>query len=228
VHREPGDDLGHRGRESTEDVGLRGDVRTDRDHRHDDRHDAAGSQLPIGDVQTAVSGDTATLANAPVLQGQGAIEIDAGDTTHVTRLLRALPKLPATTELDGNELLALVDGSVDTATTRPTVVWGSDAPIDADAALIELTQGTIEWDLASPAVPGSVRFPDVPADLWPATAAKLAGVAIFESSAIATFDAGNITTLWFEFPKPGTDVRASTLSNSATFQPLRFARASSD
>lgn len=194
----------------------------------------AGNPVPIGDVMATVSGDTVMVANAPTLQGHGAIEIDAGDATRRTQLFRALPTLPTSIELDGNELLALVSGTVDAATTRPTVVWSTDAPAQADQALVEIQQGSnngaIEWDVALPPVAGSIHFPDMPADLWPATTAKLTGVAVFESSAITTFNAGNIRSLFFDFPPPGTDARVTTLSNSSAFraQPLRFARASSD
>ena len=200
--------------------------------RYDTFTSPAGNPVPIGDAMATVSGDTATVANAPALQGRGAIEITAGDTKHRTQLFRALPTLPASIELDGDELLPLVTGTIDVATTRPTVVWGTDAPAQGDAAIIEIQQdsnsGPVEWDLALPPVAGSVQFPDLPADLWPATTAKLTSVAVYESSAITTFNAGNIRTLLFDFPTQGTDVRATTLSNASAVQRLRFARPSSD
>ena len=200
--------------------------------RYDTYTSPAGNPVPIGDAMATVSADTITIANAPALQGKGAIEITAGDPTHRTQLFRSVPALPATLELDGNELLPFVTGTIDTATTRPTVVWGTDAPADGDEAIIEIQQdgidGPVEWDLAMPPVAGSVRFPELPVDLWPATTAKLTSLAVFESSAITSFDANNIRTLLFDFPTQGTDVRATTLSNGAAVQGLRLPRASSD
>jgi hypothetical protein len=90
--------------------------------------------------------------------------------------------------IDASELLPIPSGTVDAATTRPTVTWGTDAALDADILGLGVTIGAVEWTLFAPARPGSARLPDVPSDILAPAAPTLTNLVVFDASEISSYD----------------------------------------
>jgi len=139
-------------------------------------------------------------------------------------ILRGVAALPTTLDLSAADFLPEVDGSVD-ANTRPTVTWSTAAPIAGALALFEVRMGIAQWNLIAPAVPGAVRYPDLPADLWTAATPILFGVADFESPDVTSYAANNLATLLFTLPAAGHQVRISTQQAGSSARVTPTARA---
>ncbi|MEO8704561.1 MAG: hypothetical protein ABI867_31190 [Kofleriaceae bacterium] len=105
--------------------------------------------------------------------------------------------------------------SLDSA-ARPTLTWSTTAT--GDAVFIEADYsageaGTFDWNIVAPANPGTLQFPELPADLVPPGHAVLSSVGLLEASAFAGYDdvRAKLQDLFRKSPAPGDQFRISTL-----------------
>ena len=82
------------------------------------------------------------------------------------------------------DFLPLVSGELTAALPRPSITWSTDGPATADA--VYLNAGT--WLLVTRAEPGTVRFPEVPADLLPVEPAKVQAIVLIDAKTVAGFE----------------------------------------
>jgi len=172
-----------------------------------------GNEIYLGEANMAITNGAVTIP-APMLAGAGGIQLElanapAGMNFHAVTLLRGEAAIPSTLDITAVDLLPEVDGTVDT-NTRPTVTWSTASPITGALALVEIKMGSAQWNVIAPPTPGAVHFPELPADLWTATAPTLQGIAEFESADVTTYAANNLATLLLTFPAAGKQVRFST------------------
>jgi hypothetical protein len=188
----------------------------------------SGNQVSVGYANTTVTAGAATIP-VPMLSGAGGVEVEltnapSGMNAHNQTLLRGVAAIPTSFAISGADLLPEVDGAIDT-NTRPTVTWSTASPIAGAAALLEIHMGTSAWDVIAPPVPGAVKFPELPADLWTATTPVLFGIADFESADVTSYAANNLATLLLTFPAAGHQVRISTQQQASSARLTSTARA---
>lgn len=179
----------------------------------------SGNRVSLGQANAAVTNGAVTIP-APLLAGAGEIQVQltsapAAMNTHATLLLRGVPAIPQAVDVTGADFLPEVDATIDTS-TRPTVTWSTTAPIAGAIALFEVHMGTAQWSVLAPPTPGAVKFPELPADLWPATTPALLGMFDAESADVTTYAANNLATLLLALPAAGHQVRLSTQQMAST------------
>ncbi|MEO8551556.1 MAG: hypothetical protein ABI678_16375 [Kofleriaceae bacterium] len=168
----------------------------------------SGNLLLLGDTMGNVSGGSLTLTS-PIVAGEAGIEVELdgpgpGTTKQHTLLVRGVATIPASVDLTAADLLPPVTASIDTA-PRPTVTWDSTA--HAAVALFEIHAGDASWNLVAPPVPGAIRYPELPGDLWPGGAPVLTGAGVLESTAVTSYNANNLALIMEDFPAVGTQIR---------------------
>jgi hypothetical protein len=180
---------------------------------------------PSPDRGVIVAFSDGTIANGkntfvPVLVAPGNGILDrlvASDPmqTTFTRVLRGMASIPSSVAIDASDLLPVPSGTVDAATTRPTVTWGTDRAIDADGIVIGVKVGLVEWTLIGPARPGTARFPDEPSDILAPAAPTLTLLSLVDAT--SSYDAvrGQERELFdmVHPPDPGSQFRNSEWHN---------------
>jgi hypothetical protein len=177
----------------------------------------SGNVLLVGDpsLQSLTSG-AATLQGA-VVAGAGGVELDLEDVvtgapSHSSLVLRGVAALPSAIDFGPTDILPAITATLSTA-GRPTVTWSTAAPVQGAAAVFELhpAAGSDDmWSLVVPPTPGTVPFPDLPANVWTSTAPVLASADLYESAAVTTYNANNLMTVLEHFPAAGEQIRASS------------------
>jgi hypothetical protein len=124
-------------------------------------------------VQTLPSGNFA-FAPLPVMSGPGDVMVMLNGPSSATpdrELVHraSFAAFPTTYALSvGVDTLPLLSASMGANALRPTIVWASDGPLQADGFIAEVGYlSSTYWMLIAPAVPGSVMFPELPVDLLP-------------------------------------------------------------
>jgi hypothetical protein len=176
----------------------------------------------VGFATSAVGGPEATVGPVPVLAGRGVLQVEVIGPSGQTprrgiRLLRGLAAAEAAIDVDlAGDGPPTATGTVDAATTRPTVTWGVDRPLTADVASISLDQdagesGTIRWRMFAPARPGTVRFPELPPDLLPAATPRLTSLGLIDASELSSYDEARtrVRELFVQPPAPGAQLWTS-------------------
>lgn len=92
---------------------------------------------------------------------------------------------PASIDLTtATDFAPLITAQLDAPLPRPTVTWSTARSFTAD--LVTVNAG--HWLVAARPEPGSVRFPEVPADLLPDGPAELVAVNLIDAMSVASFD----------------------------------------
>ena len=187
-----------------------------------------GNLVSLGNANGTITNGAVSLA-APLLPGAGEIQLQlvkapSGMTSHATLLLRGVASIPNAVDLAASDFLPDVDGTIDT-NTRPTITWSTASPIAGAIALFEIHMGTAQWNVLAPPTPGAVKFPELPADLWPASTPELLGVFDFESADATSYAANNLATLLLVPPAARHQVRVSTQQMGSTARVTPTARA---
>jgi hypothetical protein len=173
--------------------------------------------LPVDFSSITISGDLAFPAT-PTVAGAGVLAVSINTAKEGTDLRRVVAAMPATLALTVDDLLPIPRTTVDSA-ARPTATWGVDRllPADADVAALELDynadeEGVFRWTILTPPVPGSVRFPELPADLVPAGTATVRSSFLVAATSLAGYaDARNkLSEAFGAPPPPGNDFRTSS------------------
>jgi hypothetical protein len=106
------------------------------------------------------------------------------------------------------DFLPNVDGSVTGGWPRPTVTW-SFASAVPDADLVAARVDT--WSVLAPGQPGSIRFPELPADLVPTGAAELTALDVIDDTAVTGYAQAHLDPMQLLID---TDVKASSFGQA--------------
>lgn len=118
---------------------------------------------------------------------------------------------PVPTEIDlraDTDFLPRVDGSVSGSWPRPTVTWSfaSSAP-DADIAAVRVDT----WTIMGPGHPGSLQFPELPADLLPTGEVNVKAIDVIDDAAVAGYAQAHLDPLQLLID---TDARVSSFGQA--------------
>ncbi len=115
---------------------------------------------------------------------------------------------PTTIDLQATDFLPRVDGSVSGGWPRPTVTWSfaSSAP-DADIAAARVDT----WSIVGPGHPGTLTYPQLPADLLPTGDAELTAIDVFDDAAVTGYPQAHLDPLQLG---TDSDVKASSFGQA--------------
>jgi hypothetical protein len=115
---------------------------------------------------------------------------------------------PAGIDRPAGTFLPRVDGSVSGTWPRPTVTWSfaSVAP-DADIAAARVDT----WSILAPGHPGTLQYPELPADLLPTGEVTLKALDVLDDAAMTGYGQAHLDPLQLMID---TDVKASSFGQA--------------